>query len=179
MTSTLHASIAWGPALTDAMGCGACLSMSREDLLSRHLFFSNTVELTGVIKFFDTDQPELNVNDNSAFMGSSQFRSSSSSQSVTSAQVTKPHRFAELFSDIVREVAAIGRCHGRRLSDEGDNSPGATPGSNLCCIRPIPEADRRSVGQVLCLCPTEGCGCKHHHAPFIRPVGYDRGQGDI
>jgi len=79
------------------MGCTACLSISREDLLSRYLYFSNMVELTDVINFFYTNQPEPIVGDPSedldadgisASVGSSQSHSSSPSWLVTTAQVT-------------------------------------------------------------------------------------------
>ncbi|CAL8345285.1 unnamed protein product [Boreogadus saida] len=107
-------------ALVAPASCAACRALPEEGLLSRHLFFSPSVDLAEAIDIFGAELPDaqdaderFEVDDvaslDDVFPGSaSEFsRSAGASTGATIVPRERLRRMADLFGDIMGEAAAI------------------------------------------------------------------------
>ena len=102
--------------MANPASCAACQALPEEELLSRHIFFSPSVELAEAIEHFkagvpDLDEEDIDVDDDDD--GNNVFAVSTSEVSDSRASVStvvpreKPRRMADLFGEIMGEAAAI------------------------------------------------------------------------
>ena len=106
-------------ALVAPASCAACRTLPEEGLLSRHLFFSPSVDLAEAIDIFGAGVPDAQdagehfvVDDvaslDDVFPGSaSEFSRSGASTEATIVPRERPRRMADLFGEIMGEAAAI------------------------------------------------------------------------
>ena len=98
--------------------CAACRALPEEGLLSRHLFFSPSVDLAGAIDIFGAKVPDAQDADerfevdvaslDDVFPGSaSEFSRSGASTEATIVPRERPRRMADLFGEIMGEAAVI------------------------------------------------------------------------
>ncbi|CAL8268863.1 unnamed protein product [Boreogadus saida] len=103
-------------ALVAPASCAACRALPEEELLSRHLFFSPSVDLAEAIDLFGAEVPDadecLEVDSvaslDDVFPGSaSEFSRSGASTEATIVPSERPRRMTDLFGEIMVEATAI------------------------------------------------------------------------